>query len=101
MLNRGGAGGYERFVINWLSWASVAGQSDTSAVGFTQFAGCQVKLIVLPSAGHSLFSSGSGRGKKKRSLSSLAKSNSPPSSDHVFESASPAVTVRRLFTRIC
>lgn len=46
---------------NWLSWASVGGQSDTSAVGFTQFAGCQMKLIVLPSAGHSFFSSVSGR----------------------------------------
>lgn len=46
---------------NWLSWASVAGQSDTSVVGFTQFAGCQMTLIVLPSAGHSFFSSVSVR----------------------------------------
>lgn len=46
---------------NWLYWAGDAGQSDTSAVGFTQFAGCQMKLIVLLTAGHSFFSSASGR----------------------------------------
>lgn len=38
---------------NWFSWTGVVGQSDTSAVGFTQFAGCPMKLIVLPTAGHS------------------------------------------------
>lgn len=49
----------------WLSWASVRahtdmGQSDTSVVGFAQFAGCQMRSIVLPSAGHSFFSTVSG-----------------------------------------
>lgn len=61
----GGGGGCERLVSNWLSCASVYGQSDTSAVGFTQFAGCQMRLIVLPSAGHSFFSSVSGGGNKR------------------------------------
>lgn len=51
---------------NWLSWASVRahtdmGQSDTSVVGFAQFAGCQMRLIVRPSAGHSFFSTVSGK----------------------------------------
>lgn len=68
--NAGGVGvgwGCERLVSNWLSCASVYGQSDTSAVGFTQFAGCQMRLIVLPSAGHSFFSSASGGGNKRSS----------------------------------
>lgn len=47
------SGDCERLVSNWLSWASVRahtdmGQSDTRVVGFAQFAGCQMRLIVLP-----------------------------------------------------
>lgn len=71
-----GRGWYERLVSYWLSWASVAGQSDTSAVGFTQFAGCQMKLIVLPSAGHSFFSSVSGRETSTIWVLSVEQSNS-------------------------
>lgn len=63
-----GWGGCECLVSNWMSCASVYGQSDTSAVGFTQFAGCQMRLIVLPSAGHSFFSSVSGRETKQTQL---------------------------------
>ena len=55
----------EHLVSNWLSWASVRahtdmGQSDTSVGGFAQFAGCQMRLIVRPSAGQSFFSPVSG-----------------------------------------
>lgn len=75
-------GGCERLVSYWPSCASVYGQSDTSAVGFTQFAGCQMRLIVLPSAGHSFFSSVSGR-ETNAALSVCVRLNWPPSSDVV------------------
>lgn len=77
-------GGCERLVSNWLSCASAYGQSDTSAVGFTQFAGCQMRLIVLPSAGHSFFSSESGR-ETNAALSVFVRLNWPPSSDGTFD----------------
>ena len=52
-------------VSNWLSPAGIRahtdmGQADTSVVGFAQFAGSQMRLIVLPPAGHSVFSTVSG-----------------------------------------